>query len=284
MIAMTLLATTAASFGAEPKFEKAEAAIAKAMKDGDVPGAVLLVGNRDGVVYNKAFGDQAQEPKVEPMKTDTIFDMASMSKSIGCATSIMILIDQGKMKLSDPVAKYIPEFAANGKEHVTIENLLIHDSGLTPDNSMDDYKDGDDIAWKKIYALKPRWEPGTVIKYSDVGFIMLGKLVEVVGGKPLNEFAEENVFKPLKMKNTHYLPPAAWKPRIAPTEKRSKNDADFIRGEVHDPRASCAPRIRRTCGAVQHNRRRLALGAHARSTAAHLKASRSSARRPSEIC
>ena len=118
------------------------------------------------------------QPEVVPMSTDTIFDMASLSKPLGCATSIMILWERGKLKLSDPVAKYIPAFGANGKEKITIEDLLLHRGHLVPDDDIEDYKDGPAVAWEKIFALKPTKLPLHQFVYSDMGYIVLGKLVE----------------------------------------------------------------------------------------------------------
>ncbi len=237
VIPIVVLAFVSLTFADMTSFKNAEKAIAQAINEENIPGAVLLAGNRDGVVYIKSIGDRAVEPTHEAMTDDTIFDLASLSKPIGCATSVMILVDRGKIQLTDPVMKHIPEFGNNGKEAITVEQLLLHTGGLIPDNPMSDYTDGVETAWKKLHELTPKWEPGTRVKYSDVGFIILGKLVETVDGRPLSQFAQEEVFKPLGMKDTTYLPAAERKPRIAPTEKRSKDDADFIRGEVHDPRA-----------------------------------------------
>lgn len=237
MIPLVVVTFVSFTFADMTTFKNAEKAIAQAISEENIPGAVLLAGNRDGVAYIKPFGDRAIEPTREAMTNDTIFDLASLSKPIGCATSVMILIDRGKIQLADPVAKHIPEFGNNGKEVITVEQLLLHTGGLIPDNAMADYTEGIDTAWKKLYDLKPKWEPGTHFAYTDVGFIILGKLVEKVDGRPLAQFAKEEIFTPLKMTDTTYLPSADLKPRIAPTEKRSKKDADFIRGEVHDPRA-----------------------------------------------
>ncbi len=198
------------------------------------PGAVLLVGNGGKTIYEKAYGNKALEPTTQPMTTDTIFDMASCSKSVGTATSVMILWDRKKLDVHDPVAKYLPEFAANGKEKLTIEQLLLHHSGLIPDNPMSDYDHGVETAWKNILEEKPKWPADTQFKYSDMNFIVLGKLVEKVSGQSLPEFAKKEIFEPLKMKETQYLPPESWRPRIAPTQER---DGHWMIGEVHDPRA-----------------------------------------------
>lgn len=211
-----------------------DALINDAIEKKQLPGAVLLVGKGDEIVYRKAYGNRAVEPTVEPMTEDTIFDLASMSKSIGTATSIMILAERGKVDVHAPVAKYLPEFASNGKEKVTIEQLLLHRGGLVADNPMKDYTDDPQESMQKILHLGLKYEPGKDFIYSDMCYATLGELVRVVSGKPLNEFAQAEVFKPLGMKDTTYLPPESWTPRIAPTEK---SGSKFLRGTVHDPRA-----------------------------------------------
>jgi CubicO group peptidase (beta-lactamase class C family) len=202
----------------------------------ETPGAVLLAGTHDRVVYRKAYGNRALEPATQPMNPDTIFDLASMTKSIATATSIMILSERGQIDLHAPVAKYIPEFGQNGKERITVEMLLLHRGGLVPDNPMSDYKGSPAESIRNVYALKPKWEPGTHFAYTDVGFIVLGQLVQAADEKhrPLNQFAREEIFEPLRMTETTFLPGEGFKPRIAPTEKR---DGHFMIGEVHDPRA-----------------------------------------------
>ena len=215
-------------------FTRADDSINAAIGRSEIPGAVLLAGTDHDIVYLKAYGNRAVEPEKLPMKTDTIFDLASLSKSVGCASSIMVLVDQGKIDVHEPVAKYIPEFAANGKEKITVEQLLLHWSGMIPDNSMDDYKDGVDQAWKNIFAIKPASEPGVKFVYSDLNFEVLGEMVHHVSGEPLDQFAHEHVFAPLGMTDTMYNPPASLKDRCAFCEKR---DGHWMDGEVHDPRA-----------------------------------------------
>ena len=216
------------------KLGRIDAAVEAAMAKGDCPGAVVVVVHDDKVIFRKAYGQRAKVPTPEAMTADSIFDMASLTKPIATATSIHVLIERGKLNLSDPVAKHWPEFGANGKDGITVEMCLLHTTGLTADNSINDYADGRATALAKVAALKPEVPPGTRFRYSDVGFIVLGELVGRVSGKPLDEFAKENVFAPLKMKDTGYRPADALKPRVAPTGKR---DGVVIRGEVHDPRA-----------------------------------------------
>lgn len=205
-----------------------------AIEKGDAPGAVLLVGHRGAVVYRKSYGHRALEPTKEPMTADTVFDMASLTKPIATATSVMLLVERGKVDPAAPVARYIPEFGRNGKESITVEQLLLHRGGLIPDNHLRDYQDGAERAMENIYALRPQTTPGAAFKYTDVGFIVLGELVKRVDGRPLDQFAAEEIFKPLGMSHTAFSPPAEWKPRTAPAEQR---DGRWMRGEVHDPRA-----------------------------------------------
>ena len=232
-IAVALLLLSPPSI-AQLQIPEADKLIEAATAKSDIPCALLLVGHNGKSVYRKAYGNRAIEPAKDAMTPDTIFDMASLTKPIACATSVCILLDQGKIKLSDPVAKYLPEFGQNGKDKITIEQLLTHRAGLIPDNHLREYTDGKQHAWKNICALKLIYEPDTQVRYTDVGFIVLGELVERVSGKKLNHFAAEHVFEPLGMKDTHFLPPSSLYPRCAPTEKR---DGAWMKGQVHDPRA-----------------------------------------------
>lgn len=213
-----------------PLISEVEAAIAR----DEIPGAVVAVMYKGDVVFRQAFGKRSVEPSVEPMTVDTIFDLASVSKPVGTATSVMKLIETGKLKLDEKVVTYWPEFAPEGKDRITIEQLLTHTSGLIADNAISDYADGPAKSLERICQLKLVAQPGEKFIYSDVGFIVLGELVRRISGTPLNEFAKEHVFDPLGMKDTLYLPDEARKARCAPTEPR---DGKMIRGEVHDPRA-----------------------------------------------
>ena len=212
----------------------ADRLIDDAVARGDCPGAVLLVGQGDVVVYRKAYGSRAVLPEREAMTADTIFDLASLSKPVGCATSMMILVERGKVRLDEPVCTYLPAFAAGGKAHITVADLLLHRGGLTPDDPIEDFNDGAAAGLRKIFAAPPQWEPGSRFAYSDVGYIVLGELVKAVDGRPLDRFAREEIFEPLGMSDTAYNPPESWRLRIAPTQQR---DGHWMRGEVHDPRS-----------------------------------------------
>ncbi|MDX2043280.1 MAG: DUF1343 domain-containing protein [Acidobacteriota bacterium] len=219
-----------------------------------LPGAVVLVGRQGKIVWRRAYGNRALEPQVEAMTTDTIFDLASLTKVVATATSVMILVERGLVRLGDPVSRYIPEFAENGKRSITIEHLLIHRSGLIADNDIRDYEQGPEKAIENIWRLAPLNEAGSKMIYSDVNFIVLAELVKRISGKPIDQFARENIFEPLGMKDTGFNPAASLKARIAPTEQRGGADQNrlregaakegatnqpehWMRGEVHDPRS-----------------------------------------------
>lgn len=216
------------------KMAEADHLIEQAIAQKNCPGAVLCVGRGDRILYLKAYGNRAVEPKPLPMETGTIFDLASLSKSVATAPSIMILVERGKIRLDDPVAKYIPEFAQNDKGTITFSDLLLHISGLMPDNDVSDYANGPKAAWEKIFALKLSWKPEAHFAYSDLNYITLGELVHRVDGRTLDQFAHDEIFKPLGMNDTSYNPDAKHRERCAPTQRR---DNHWMIGEVHDPRA-----------------------------------------------
>ena len=214
-----------------------------------LPGAVVLVARKGRVVWRKAYGARAVEPSREPMSVDTIFDLASLTKVVATATSIMILVERGKIRLSDPVATYIPELKGEGREKITVEHLLTHRSGYAPDFDLRQRWTTYDEAIKRLISEPLRSAPGTRFVYSDIGFIALGEVVRRVTGTTLDQFAKKNIFDPLRMKDTGFVPAANLTTRIAPTEKRrgqmsylgDSGDAAgaegevWLRGQVHDP-------------------------------------------------
>ncbi len=211
-----------------------------------LPGAVVLVGHDGKTVFEKAYGNRALEPAVEPMTEDTIFDMASLTKCLVTATAVMQLYEAHKLQFDDPVAKYLPEFAANGKQRVTIRELLTHYSGLPEDVSLKDAWGlaAPDKAEGVRRAMNATLDsaPGTHFKYSDINFITLGALVEKISGETLEVYAQEHIFAPLKMTHTRYLPGKEWVSQIAPTAYDDQGTAAtnpefdrLLRGTVHDP-------------------------------------------------
>jgi uncharacterized protein YbbC (DUF1343 family)/CubicO group peptidase (beta-lactamase class C family) len=206
-----------------------------AIHDGQIPGAVLLVWHDGKVIYRKAFGNRALEPRREAMTVDTIFDIASLTKVVATTTAVMQLVQKGEIRSNDPVAKYVPEFAQNGKEDITVRNLLTHFSGLRADIDLNPPWDGSDNAMRMVFAETPAYSPGSRFLYSDSNFMALGTLVEKVTGTTLDAYCAKKIFAPLQMTHTRFLPPASWRPKIAPTEYDEHDK--MLRGVVHDPRA-----------------------------------------------
>src|SRR5712664_859514 len=215
----------------------------------ELPGAVVLVARHGRVVWRKAYGSRAVEPQREAMTLDTIFDLASLTKVVATTTSIMMLIEQGKVRLSDPVAQFIPEMKGEGRDAITIEQLLTHMTGFAPDFDLRDRWTGYDEAMKRLYREPLRSQPGARFVYSDINYIALGEVVHRVSGQMLDEFARRNIFAGLGMRDTGFRPDAKLRSRIAPTEKRrgqmnylgdtganagSEGD-QWLRGQVHDP-------------------------------------------------
>jgi len=209
--------------------------VQEAIRDGQIPGAVVLVGHDGEIIYRKAFGERALEPRREAMTEDTIFDVASLTKVIATTTAVMQLAEKGQIRINDPEVKYIPEFTENGKEEITVRELLTHHSGLPKDLDLSQPWEGRETALRMAYADKPTYPPGSRFLYSDVNFIVLGALVERVSGLSLDEYCQKNIFTPLQMTRTRFLPPAAWFPKTAPTQYDEHEK--MLRGIVHDPTA-----------------------------------------------
>ncbi len=210
---------------------KIDAAIASAIEKRQIPGAVIEVGHRGKVIFRKAYGQRAIEPQREPMTEDTIFDLASLTKPLATGLSVMKLIESGKLRLNDPVSKWLPDFQRDG---ITIQHLLTHTSGLPPGAPAamlgNNVRDAVGVIGK-MPLNAPR---GTQMVYSDLGFVLLGEMVTRAAAKPLDQFAAENIYQPLGLKRTRYRPPAEWVARIAPTEKIN---GEWRCGVVHDPDA-----------------------------------------------
>lgn len=216
------------------KLADIDAAVQQALDAGKMPGCVVLIARHGKTAFLKAYGHRSLEPTKTPMGVETVFDLASLTKPIATATSVMLLVERGKLTLDEPVAKFLPQFAQSGKEAITVRQLLTHQGGLIADNPIEDFADGPDAAMARIIAIRPEAAPGDSFIYSDVGFIVLGELVRQVAGQPLDRFADEQVFKPLGLRETGFLPREELRERAAPTEKR---DDLWMQGEVHDPRA-----------------------------------------------
>ncbi len=215
-----------------------------AIRDGRLPGAVVVVGHAGEIVYERAFGARAVDGPPEAMTPDTIFDLASLTKVVATTTSVMILVEEGRLRLRDRVATYLPEFSSHGKDRITIEHLLTHVSGLRPDLPLEEVFEGADTAIARAADEVPEAGPGERFVYSDINFFVLGEIVRRVTGQTLDQFARDRIFRPLGMRDTGFNPPASLRPRIAPTEPCAPlawpcggDGAVMLRGRVHDPTA-----------------------------------------------
>ena len=215
------------------KLQEMDRAIEEQIAAKKAPGAVLWL-EREGTVYQKAYGQRALDPQPEPISLDTIYDAASLTKVVATTPAVLLLVERGKIFLDSPVKEYLPHFQGAGKDAITVRQLLTHTSGLRPgipgNPPWFGYEKGLDLA----YAEKTSNAPETSFRYSDINFIVLGEIVRQVSGRPLNEFVAEEIYRPLKMTDTGYLPSTSKRSRIAPTEQ---SEAGMLRGVVHDPTA-----------------------------------------------
>ena len=229
-VGLTTSATLPIGFDRE-KLSEIDTLIETGIAEHRMPGAVLWI-EQEGAAYHKAYGNRALEPVVEPMTEDTIFDAASLTKVIATAPAIMLLVERGQVEIDAPVQKYIEEFRRSGKDAITVRHLLTHTSGLRA--GLSPRPDGARSAIAMACKEAVTNVPGTHFLYSDINFILLGEIVQRMSGRPLEAFVTAEIYGPLKMKDTRFLPWRTDWPRIAPTERDGTN---WLRGVVHDPTA-----------------------------------------------
>lgn len=214
-----------------PKLDEIEAAIVSTIKDGQTPGAVFWL-ERNGHSFHHAYGERGIVPDREYNSEDTIYDLASLTKSLATAPAIMLLIERGKLKLDAPVNHYLTNFVGGGKEGITLRHLLTHTSGLRPGLGNEPPWTGLPHAMELACAEQVTAPPGTLFRYSDINYILLGEIVRVASGRRLDEFCAQEIYGPLKMRDTGFLPATNKLARIAPTEMV---EGRMLRGVVHDP-------------------------------------------------
>ena len=219
-------------------FARLDALMNNAIKDSAFPGGVLLVGYRGKVIYNKAFGNFTYDKNSKPVTVNSYFDLASLTKVVATTPAAMLLCDRGKLSLDDKVVKYLPEFGNNGKDKITIRNLLLHNSGLPAFVPFyRTVKNGkEEIA--AIMKSQLEFEPGQKYLYSDLGMIVLQKVIEKITRQPLNKFIKTNLYDVLGMKHTLFNPPKNIKDECVPTEVDNYWRNRLIQGEVHDETAA----------------------------------------------
>jgi uncharacterized protein YbbC (DUF1343 family)/CubicO group peptidase (beta-lactamase class C family) len=210
-------------------------ALRDAVADNEVPGAVVLVGQADRILYRKALGWRAIAPQPETLTLDTIYDVASLTKVVATAPAVLLLWEQGKIDLDAPIGRYLKEFNGGAYREVTVRRLLVHSSGLPDLPPPEAVRQGFPAA-ARLIAQGPLWaSPGSALIYSDTGFILLGELVRRVSREPLDRFVQRRFYTPLGMTSTAFAPPESWRKRIAPTE--AVNNHGPLRGVVHDGNA-----------------------------------------------
>ncbi len=216
----------------DPRFAPIAAVAQEEIETGHLPGAVVLVGHQGRVVYRQAFGQRCLEPRPQAMTVDTIFDIASLTKVVATTTAIMQLSDQGLLRIDDPVVKYWPEFGQNGKDVITLRQLLTHTSGLREDINPRARWSNYPGALEAIAMDRPLHPPATEFRYSDVNFIILSEVVHRVSGQYLDAYCTKKIFKPLGMRHTSFNPPKSWRDRIAPCNVLNGH---LRWGQVQDP-------------------------------------------------
>ena len=207
------------------------------IKAGGYPGASIVIGRQGYAVWQKGYGTLSwsrTSAAVDPGQS--IYDLASLTKVIATTTATMILYDEGKLALDSKVQEFLPEFAGPMKDKVTIRHLLSHRSGLPPGRQLWRTAKSPEEAWAQVMAVPLGSRPNTYFDYSDLGPMILGKVIERITGKPLDEFTEERIFGPLGMDDTRFEPPHGLAPRVAPTETHPPRGYP-LRGEVHDESA-----------------------------------------------
>ncbi|HEX6536362.1 MAG TPA: serine hydrolase [Gemmatimonadaceae bacterium] len=211
--------------------------VSRGIRAGGFPGAAVVVGRKGAAVWEKGFGRLdwlSSSPKVSA--TETIYDLASLTKVVGTTTAVMVLYDEGRIGLDDPVSKYIPEFAGGYKDSVTIRLLLEHRSGLPADRPLWRLASSPADARSLVISTPLDYKPGTHYVYSDLGADVLGFIVEKVTGETLDQYLHERVYAPLGMTNTYFRPADSLKDRVAPTEVAPPRGYP-LQGEVHDENA-----------------------------------------------
>ncbi len=212
--------------------------IENAIEAHDFPSAVLVVGNDKGIIYQNAYGRLTYDDTAKVTTTNTIYDLASVTKVIAATPAIMMLYEQGKLDLNSPVAYYIPEFGVNGKSDITVTNLLLHNSGLTAWTPFYQTMTTADQVKNAVYNCTKEYETGTQMVYSDYNAFLLGELVQRISGLRLDSYCKENIFSRLGMNDTDFLIPMSENYRIAPTEYDTYWRNELLIGYVHDEMAA----------------------------------------------
>ena len=226
------------------KLDRIDAVVAEAIAAKQAPGAVVVVGRGDTVVMRRAYGQRAVAPAPEPMTLDTIFDLASLTKVVATTPAVMMLVEDGRIRLTDPVASFIPEFGKYGKDRVTVRDLLTHMSGLRPDVDVNFPWVGHDEAIRLATEEVLTQAPGRRFVYSDINYFLLAEIVARVSKQPFEEFVQQRLFRPLGMRETMFSTAGVTRAAHCAHELCTEfgypcdgPDQRMLRGVVHDPTA-----------------------------------------------
>lgn len=221
----------------ENKFFKIDSMINKAIQDSTFPGGVLLIAKDGKIIYHNAYGHLTYDIEANNTKKNTIYDLASLTKVLATTTAAMILVAQNKLELTKPIQSYFPEFKGENKDKVLVQNLLLHNSGLPAWKKFYTFCKNEEEVIQDILNTKLEYEPGSKTVYSDLGMILMGKIIEKISGKKLDEFCKDEIFNPIGMRDTYFNPPEELKDRIAPTEFDNYWRMKQMQGKVHDETA-----------------------------------------------
>ena len=215
------------------KLAAMDAVIGEAITKSKIVGATLWV-EHDGVAYHQAYGQRALTPEREAMTEETIFDVASITKVVATASAAMLCLERGLMTLDEPVSKHLREFTGEGREKITIRQLLLHSSGLQVNlnGSKAPFSRSPAEAYAQMCRERPMFAPGTAFSYSSVGSMVLGMVIERVTGQKLDAFCTAEIYQPLHMRDTLFRPTGETLRRVAPSSapERGQVDAEFLRG------------------------------------------------------
>lgn len=227
-----------ASTGYAHDFSALDGIVSKGISNNYFPGAQLLIGNKSDILYQRSYGNFTYDEFSPVVTESSMFDLASLTKVVATTSAIMKLYEEYKIDLNDQVAEYIPEFANNGKDNITILNLLLHNSGLKAFIPFYKYYTNKEEVLNAVYNAELEYQINSRFVYSDLNAILLGKIVERVSGMKLDDYCKSNIFVPLEMNSTTFIPDENIKERILPTEHDNYWRNRQLKGEVHDEAAA----------------------------------------------
>lgn len=235
--AVFLLQAVLPVFGASYDFSRVNDIVSQGIGSGAYPGAQLLIGTHDGIIFEKSFGNYTYDEFSAPVTDESIYDLASVTKVVATTSAVMKLYEAGLIDLNSRVSIYLPDFVSNGKEDVTVLNLLLHNSGLeafVPFFTM--YTKRNEVL-SHIYSMSLSYPTGSKTVYSDLNAILLGEIVEKVSKQSLDEYCSVNIFTPLGMRSTCFNPQGELLELAVPTERDDYWRMKLLKGEVHDEAA-----------------------------------------------